>query len=72
MALGLPLNFCTGIIEFDLLSHPLLIVTNKPRVTVAAGREKLGWAKCDQKAYRSSLRSPGLSWSSQIESKLPM
>lgn len=28
MALGPPLNFCTGIIEFDLLPNPS-VVTNK-------------------------------------------
>lgn len=45
MALRLPLTFCTGVIESDLLPTPS-VVTNKPRVTVAAAREKLaGWPK---------------------------
>lgn len=54
MALGLPLNFCTGVIEFDLISTPF-VVTNKPRVTVAADGEKLaGWPK----SFREQLAKP--------------
>lgn len=53
MALGLPLNICTGIIKFDLLPTPS-VVTNKTRVMVAADRNQQG----GQKAYWSSLRSP--------------
>lgn len=61
------MNFCTGIIEFDLLPSPS-VVTNRPRVTIAAAEiNEQGGPNVTKKLAGAVLRCPGLSWSSQIE-----